>query len=210
MRTRGRTRHRHHTRLHRRRQTRGRLRTRVTHLHGRRRRCRGILRGVGRGNSTRRITGLRSGLTSVGGSVGSISCQTTGVQTNCICIVDSINTFNKHVIGVNVAQHLRPVSHMHRLSSTSIPFGFSIRTLFFSGSTISLRAVLRRRFRSEHIGGIGTHGRFCCYAPRRILSGLGRGSITIIRCGIRPSTRRCHIDRTVTTGRGVKTTPIST
>lgn len=89
-----------------------------------------------------------------------------------VYVISNEGAFGSGVVKIGMTRRLDPMDRVHELGDASVPFRFSVHTLFFADDAVALEGKLHHRFGDRRINVVNTRREFFFVTPEAVLEVL--------------------------------------
>ncbi|ORV30825.1 ATPase [Mycolicibacterium confluentis] len=101
-------------------------------------------------------------------SIADNDYRTANIRAGYVYVISNLGSFGPRIVKIGMTRRLEPLDRIRELGDASVPFGFDVHTLFFSGDAVGVETELHRRFAHQRVNRVNLRREFFYTTPDEV------------------------------------------
>lgn len=101
-------------------------------------------------------------------SIADNDYRTANIRAGYVYVISNLGSFGPRIVKIGMTRRLEPLDRIRELGDASVPFGFDVHALFFSGDAVGVETELHRRFALQRVNRVNLRREYFYTTPDEV------------------------------------------
>lgn len=101
-------------------------------------------------------------------SIADNDYRTANIRAGYVYVISNLGSFGPRIVKIGMTRRLEPLDRIRELGDASVPFGFDVHALFFSGDAVGVETELHRRFADKRVNRVNLRREYFYTTPDEV------------------------------------------